>query len=147
MYCLKDTPWCTDLQLGLHHVACVLGTSIVLFQPAQGACLFILGTGMLEFGSLWTNLIFLKPTSMPLLWACVGAMSVSNLFAAWCAVTMSLLGCPFFPWKFYLVTCTAGLALGRQRATMGYITTYRAHGTLLPNAAKQAATHPATDAR
>merc|ERR1712222_123076 len=69
-----------------HHVACSLTTGLMLFCPCPGLCIFVFCTGLLEAGSMMTNLIFLAPDNRVLFWSMVVVMTVSNALAVMGAV-------------------------------------------------------------
>eukprot|EP01062_Namystynia_karyoxenos_P000083 TRINITY_DN10018_c0_g1_i1.p1 TRINITY_DN10018_c0_g1~~TRINITY_DN10018_c0_g1_i1.p1 ORF type:complete len:266 (+),score=69.04 TRINITY_DN10018_c0_g1_i1:94-798(+) len=136
-YCMKDVPWVRDPMLLAHHVACIVGTGLMLFAPVRGVCLFLVCTSWLELGSLWTNLIFLWPTRRILLDLCFVMMSLSNVIVL-VALVWFMFVAEWGITKFYIVPCTMTLTVFRQKAAFGYLRTFNEHGTLMPAAkAKQ----------
>eukprot|EP00756_Hemistasia_phaeocysticola_P019498 Hpha_TRINITY_DN15664_c3_g5::TRINITY_DN15664_c3_g5_i1::g.101931::m.101931 len=138
-YCLKDFLWINEPMLIAHHIAAVVGTINYMVTELPGTPLFCLATSLLEYGSLWTNIVFMHPKNKFLVYMCTVMMSISNIGVLPClaAFTWHAPKDGLNGWNvFYTFACTVTMTYFRQSATMGYISTYNKHGTLLPNASK-----------
>jgi len=131
-FCFKELPWWREMSAlqWIHHVACIVGTGLMMTFPCRGICMFIFCTAVLEMGSCLTNVIFFYPENKSLLWTCLLVMTLSNFtvlcFLTWfCTVADGLN-------IFYIVNCTVALCFFRQKAANGYLTIFAEHGTMLP---------------
>ena len=68
-----------------HHTACLVGHFYAAFVLPRGFPHYMLGATALELGSACCNLVWLNPTSVPIIGMYFVGMTASNGAALWCA--------------------------------------------------------------
>jgi len=115
-YWIKDLFILSDPLIVIHHVFCIASLFIGISQRHIGGLGFlIIGTQILEVGTLFYNLSTINPKSRTLRKLYWITMTVSNFIAIAMAVWFySKYEMPFYSRAFYLV-CVLGIGIGRQR--------------------------------
>jgi len=96
----------------VHHIAVMIATLGALLSPIVG--LYVCGTAILEFGSIWYNLKVLDESSALFKWMYWLSISASNLLAVLLGFWLVTMDVPLGLSLTYLAV-DIGVCIGRQR--------------------------------